>query len=124
MGPPASLPNFRQLAERIAENTGCQPEAPYDQFLGKLADDAVDVHTLCRDIIRDSGSSTTPLHRSLLHLFREPKRLRIVTTNFDLHFTTAAKEGELHFPQYRAPALPLGHDFSGIVYLHGNILDE
>src|SRR5258707_1524980 len=71
MGPPAYLPNFRQLAERIAENTGCQPEAPYDQFLGKLADDAVDVHTLCRDIIRDSGSSPNPLHRSLLHLFRE-----------------------------------------------------
>ncbi|KUK82574.1 MAG: hypothetical protein XD96_0775 [Petrotoga mobilis] len=37
-----------------------------------------------------------------------------------MHFTKAAvKNFQGKVPIYRAPALPLGHQFSGIIYLHG-----
>ena len=46
--------------------------------------------------------------------------VRLVTTNFDLHFETAANALFGTVPDvYRAPALPLGYDFSGIVHVHG-----
>lgn len=43
-----------------------------------------------------------------------------VTTNFDLHFEAAASMLFGSTPEvYRAPALPLGYDFTGIVHVHG-----
>jgi hypothetical protein len=124
MGPPSNLPSFKQLTERIAENTGHDPTEPYDVFLGTLADAGVNVHTLCQEIIRNSVSSPAPLHEYLLRVSREPNRSRIITTNFDRHFSTAALQLGWDIPEYRAPALPVGHDFNGIVYLHGAIDDE
>lgn len=50
--------------------------------------------------------------------------MRLVTTNFDSHFSAAARvvfendpACELHF----APALPPGDSFSGIIYLYGGV---
>jgi hypothetical protein len=60
---------------------------------------------------------------NLLRLFQSGKSVRLVTTNFDSHFTNAAhtiftdKEAEVFY----APALPLGNPFQGIVYLHGSV---
>ncbi|MBI3965799.1 MAG: SIR2 family protein [Chloroflexi bacterium] len=60
----------------------------------------------------------------MLRLFRSANDVRLVTTNFDQHFTMAATETFARpFGQppatYHAPALPLGDRFNGIVYLHG-----
>jgi hypothetical protein len=43
-----------------------------------------------------------------------------VTTNFDTHFSVAA-EGlfQAKVETFYGPALPLGYDFTGLVYLHG-----
>jgi hypothetical protein len=48
--------------------------------------------------------------------------LRIVTTNFDTHLSAAAEAryGPA-IETFSAPALPLGRDFRGIVYLHGSL---
>ena len=50
--------------------------------------------------------------------------MRLVTTNFDSLFNdTAEKLWEVEQPEYYyAPALPLGNDFNGIIYLHGSVL--
>lgn len=125
MSPPSSLPNFRDLVRKIESKTGNlltwdpEKEAP-DRFLGRLKEKGPRVHKLVWDIIKNQDSNPTDLHYALLSLFRSPQEVRIVTTNFDTHFSTAAAElfdGEV--PIYYAPALPLGHRFNGIVYLHG-----
>ncbi len=124
MGPPSNLPGFEKLAARIAENTKHTVQAPYDELLGDLAADGVLVHQLCRDIIAAPGSTHSPIHTDLMRLFRVKERVRVVTTNFDPHFTGAATELGWTVPVYQAPALPLGHDFFGIVHLHGSSQDE
>ena len=59
-----------------------------------------------------------------MELYRSVEDIRLVTTNFDQHFETAAQEHFERLPRiHQAPALPLGDDFSGIVYLHGSIMD-
>jgi hypothetical protein len=125
MSSPSNLPNFEKLVREIESKTGNlltwepKKEAP-DRFLGRLEEKGPRVHKLVWDRIKNQDSKPTDLHYALLSLFRSPQEVRIVTTNFDTHFTIAAAElfdGEV--PIYRAPALPLGHQFNGIVYLHG-----
>jgi hypothetical protein len=124
MGPPANLPGFEKLAELISQNTPHPVRKPYDEFLGDLATAGVKVHELCRTFINVAGSAPTPLHLDLVRLFRRPGLVRVVTTNFDGHFTAAAQAAGWTVPIYHAPALPLGHDFHGIVHLHGSLCDE
>ncbi len=75
-------------------------------------------------ILTNPASKPTSLHTDLLRLFRSGDAIRLVTTNFDPHFSTAAR---LTFPDsepceiHYAPALPLGDSFTGIVYLHGGV---
>ena len=48
--------------------------------------------------------------------------VRIVTTNFDNHFTTALNAKFDPPPEvFKAPALPVGGRFTGLVYLHGSV---
>ena len=44
-----------------------------------------------------------------------------MTTNYDLHLSEALEALGKGFTQETAPALPLGDDFNGIVYLHGRL---
>ncbi len=124
MDPPSKLPNFLALATKIAERVSkpLKKGEPLDQFLGRLTTGGVDVHTITHEIIRNPDSKPNPLHRIILSLFSSPSSIRLITTNFDRHFTTVARE---LFPggvdSFIAPALPLGHKFNGIVYLHGCI---
>jgi len=61
----------------------------------------------------------------MLALFRSPGEVRIVTTNFDRHFSTVAAELYKDGVEiYYAPALPLGREFNGLVYLHGSVDKE
>lgn len=122
MGPPSNLVSFRRLACDIAQGTGRDPSEgePLDRFLGQLHHGGVAVHERAAQLLSPEGSTPNALHHDLLRLFRTADRVRLVTTNFDLHFETAADALFSAVPDvYRAPALPLGYDFSGIVHVHG-----
>lgn len=122
MGDPANLPDFNFLADRIAAGSGeARPDQePADRFLGRLHRKGVEVHQRAATLLTLAPESYTPLHKNLLRLFAEVEHLRVVTTNLDTLFEEA---GAIVFDNssdiYRAPALPLGHDFSGIVHVHG-----
>ena len=120
MGPPSNLPDFEKLANDIAGGAGEAAKAPLDRFLGQLQHRGIPVHTRAASLLSNPDSQPKALHRELLKLFRTVDRVRIVTTNFDLHFQSAAQELFGGLPEhYRAPALPLGDRFNGIVHVHG-----
>lgn len=131
---PSSLPLFGKLADRLAEGTrlsrhnsetdhaahGTAKHQPIDRFLGRLVKDGVNVKERTRDILIGDHTKPNALHAAVAKLFCSPENLRIVTTNFDTHFSTVitdAFNGSVEI--YQAPALPLGSDFTGLVYLHG-----
>jgi hypothetical protein len=128
-GPPSDLPDFRGLAAEVAKDTRFENdltkyEQRLDGYFGELARSDVKIQELVRQRIGVSTSLPTDVHRSILDLFQDPKDIRIVTTNFDPHFTSVVAERKLKCDQYFAPALPLGHRFRGIVYLHGSLQRE
>lgn len=120
MGAPSNLASFWTLASDIARGTGLAPSQPLDRFLGQLHHRKVAVHERAAQLLSPIGSAPNTLHYDLLKLFRTADRIKLVTTNFDLHFEAAANELYGSVPDvYRAPALPIGYDFSGIVHVHG-----
>lgn len=120
MGAPSNLASFWELTNDIAQGTGREPAEPLDRFLGQLHHNEVKVHERAAQFLSPAGSEPNALHQDLLRLFRTADRVRLVTTNFDLHFETAASTLFGSTPDvYRAPALPLGNDFTGIVHVHG-----
>jgi len=120
MGSPSNLASFWKLTCDIAQGTGLAPNEPLDRFLGQLHHRKVAVHERAAQHLSPAASAPNALHHNLLRLFRTADRVRLVTTNFDLHFETAASTLFGSVPDvYRAPALPLGYDFSGIVHVHG-----
>ena len=124
MGSPAELPDFGELARRIAEGTGStiQDDETEDQFLGRIKDRGPDVHQLAAQVLQPNDSEPTKLHRNLLRLYSDPEKVRIVTTNFDLLFEQAADDIFNTAPEvFQAPALPLGQRFQGIVHIHGSV---
>ena len=124
MGEPACLPNFESLTAKIAERDNIvQNESEnLEQFLGRLHDDGVKVHDIATCVLSPEGLQPTLLHRDLLRLYRKEEPVRLVTTNFDLLFEQAAREiFDNPLDVFHAPALPLGHQFSGIVHVHGCI---
>lgn len=123
LGAPSSLPSFAQLTKRIASEAGVEPptgSVPLDQFLGDL-DGPIDVHQRAYDIISNTASQPNALHRALVRLPKGNADAHMVTTNYDLHLSTSMTElGDMP-SEFDGPALPLGNDFSGIVYLHGSV---
>lgn len=125
--PPSNYPNFRKLAEEaggVFGHTDTKFE-PVDQFFGRLDRSGPSrVHQWVQKRLSGKDSFPNPHHSTLLRLFRSPEQVRIVTTNFDRHFSTAAGEvfnGITTLEDYCAPALPVGSHFSGLVYLHGAV---
>lgn len=121
--PPSNYPNFEELSNMIAAGVATREDGePIDRFLGRLEIQGVNVHRRAYEFLRDPSSKPNTLHYSLLSLFSSNDSIRLVTTNFDTHFTTAAaKTGDSLPEHYFAPALPLGDNFSGIIYLHGSV---
>ncbi|MFM8479306.1 MAG: SIR2 family protein [Planctomycetaceae bacterium] len=119
--PPSNLPKFEGLAKQIAGVETLRTGEKEDAFLGRLSRDKKNVHESAARILLNEDSAPTDLHYDLLRLFRKPENVRVVTTNFDSHFSTANKKvfRKSKAAEHVAPALPLGDDFSGIVYLHG-----
>lgn len=124
MAPPSNLPNFDDLTQRIAGTVFKRdPKSEtFDQFLGRVERNGVNVHQRCHQIISSPQSAPSDLHRSLLKCFHRKEHIKIVTTNFDNHFTNAFNQVfSSTVDEFFAPALPLASDFTGIVYLHGSI---
>lgn len=125
MAPPAGHPNFRSLAEIVATQLG-HPASDQDllipdEFLGELAE-SFGVHQAVRSVISRQDAEPNPLHHALVRLASAGGRFRMVTTNYDTLLTAAADDVNTNI--YCGPALPLGDDFTGIVYLHGSIDNE
>ena len=94
-----------------------------DLLLGRLEDAGHEVHRLVADRLQPTGSEPNDLHRAIVGLAADPA-VRIVTTNYDKHLSTALSDAGEEIREYVAPALPMGDDFDGIVYLHGSLADE
>lgn len=124
-GSPSNLDDFFTLANKIAEGTGRTSSIPLDRFLGELHHQGVSVHHRAVPLLTPANSRPTSLHKDLIRLFKTGKNVRVVTTNFDLHFEDAFKsiftDTSLHPHVYHAPALPRGQRFHGIVHVHGSI---
>lgn len=116
--PPSSLPLFGELARRVGQASGIQrgERESEDRYLGRLKARGVHVHEAVARILVNDQTHPHELHHLLLQLFPSTQQVRLVTTNFDTHFSTAIDTGT---EVYYAPALPVGDDFSGLVYLHG-----
>ena len=124
MGEPADLPDFENLARAIAKGTGSTLEQRglEDVFLGRLHDRGIAVHELAARELSKNNPQPTDLHKDLLRLHLAKQSVRLVTTNFDLLFERAAEEVLDRKPEvFRAPALPRGTNFTGIVHVHGAI---
>lgn len=125
---PADLPDFRTLTADIAadaqvEVTDRELEQP-DVVLGQLADRQVDVHLRVATRLGVPSSEPNDLHRTLIDLALSGGPIRLVTTNYDMHLSSVLSEGDVGVDEYVGPALPVGDDFTGIVYLHGNLEQE
>lgn len=128
MGSPSDYPDFRRLARDVAQQAGEDepgPDEPLENFFGKLKSQGLDVHSIVKRQLTNPHSRPNELHSGVLSLFKNTSNVRLVTTNFDSHFSTCAIDVLGNIPEtYRAPALPLGHRLNGIVYLHGSVEQE
>lgn len=124
MGEPACLPNFKHLAQTIAREGfhDLEDGEEIDRFLGRLQYGGVKVHERAAEALFRDGLEPTELHRNLLRLYPDAGPVYVVTTNFDLLFEQAAEDLFGSVPEvFRAPALPLGRQFNGIIHLHGAV---
>jgi hypothetical protein len=121
---PSNLPLFTELTRLVAQDA----HRPYDPntgetedaFLDRLERTGVSVHELVRARVGRTDSQPNALHSAIVELFTRVEDVRVVTTNYDKHLSTAAEQKfGVAPPSYCGPALPLGRDFSGIVNIHG-----
>jgi hypothetical protein len=134
---PAGLPGFKGLVEQIYRLNGTAPSDIEREALGRWQFDAT-LDLLERRLpgqrlavrralaqalnpkLRRKGATDT--HAALLRLARSREgAFRLVTTNFDRVFHTAAKRTGQAFQAYAAPMLPIPKNsrWNGLVYLHG-----
>ncbi|MFV8167342.1 DUF4020 domain-containing protein [Mycobacterium sp. 134] len=122
IGPPSNLPGFWHLAEiirdesELGEAIGKLDGQALDEVLGRIDHDYdVDVHLRAAELLSPTGSSPNRLHHAIAAL-AQSSCARVVTTNYDRHLSAAFGQD---VSEYVAPALPVGNDFHGLVYLHG-----
>ena len=124
MGAPTLLPAFAGLGQELGAEARIvqQEKEELERYLGRISDSGFPLHKQAAIRIKKANESNR-LHRALIDLTRVGKALRVVTTNFDLHLSNCAREvyGTDGVDEFFAPALPLGDDFEGIVYLHGAV---
>lgn len=132
IGSPSDLPSFPGLAAQVAhilqsplDPTADEWKSQLDTFMDVLDEgDGVDVHRLVQGIVTQSESQPNANHEALARIAAKYST-RVVTTNYDLHLETALRKHHRGaFDVFRAPAMPLGDDFEGLVYLHGSASDD
>ncbi|HEX3552047.1 MAG TPA: SIR2 family protein [Thermoanaerobaculia bacterium] len=120
--PPASLPSFQSMIEGLVKRELSPDElGQMDRVLGRAKEEGIPVHRLAAEALSRQASHFNALHENLVALFGSAAAVRIVTTNFDLHFEGAieARPDLTGVEVYTAPALPVGSSFTGLVHLHG-----
>ena len=125
VGEPTSLPDFKELAEKIAEGTRhtLSDSDPCEFFLGMLKAEDIHVNEETAEILSDACKEPNKLHEAIIDLFQNPEDIKIVTTNYDQMFERVLASRKLQSKVYNAPALPLGNDINGIIHIHGNVDD-
>ena len=134
---PAGLPGFKGLVEKIYKLTGTPPtdieqevfsrgqfDATLDLLERRLPGQRLAVRQALAKVLKPKlrRRGATETHEALLTLARSREgALRLVTTNFDRVFDTAAKRSSQSFQAYSAPMLPIPKKsrWNGLVYLHG-----
>lgn len=123
---PVCFPDFNELVQQIRDSKPDYQRCRYkneneanEVYLSYLDSKAKGIRKRCAEILQTD--LTTELHRNILKLASATGEPKVVTTNFDPCFATAAKETKFELPQYSAPALPLGDSFDGLIHLHGNV---
>ncbi|WP_305785572.1 SIR2 family protein [Symbioplanes lichenis] len=119
IAPPSNLPSFWKLTEEIAADAGVPMGTDeLDVILGYAdAHPLMDVHRRIAETIGVATSRPNDVHRAIGRLAAAGPTARVVTTNYDRHLSTVLPG----LAEYRGPALPLGNDFDGLVYLHGTL---
>lgn len=125
---PSDLPDFRTLAADIAADAQVavidgELQQP-DVLLGRLADQQVDVHRRLAARIGVPSSKPNRLHEAIVQLAAARPPMRIVTTNYDRHLSSVLAARGIEVVEYMGPALPMGDQFTGLVYLHGSLQQE
>ena len=126
MQPPQSLVSFRDLVKDIAKDVDpsgkckslMEDGESCEAALGRLSEIG-DIYASCS--ARLNRSICSELHKNILALSMQGGAIRVVTTNFDKKFESAAGLVGCQMRIYQAPALPMGDSFDGMVYLHGNV---
>jgi hypothetical protein len=139
---PAGLPGFKGLVEQIyrLNGTTCtaieqetfdreQFDATLDLLERRLPGQRLAVRRALAQVLQPKlrRKGATDTHAALLRLARSRAgALRLVTTNFDRVFDTAAKRSGQPFQAYAAPMLPIPKNsrWDGLVYLHGLLPDK
>lgn len=124
VAPPSDLPLFETLTRDLADlaRVPFKTDVALDFFLGSMPADFA-LHAHARDLIARADSQPNSTHHAIVRLADACGPVRVVTTNFDDHLMSAARaEGIEVEDQWFGPAVPLGHDFTGLVHLHGTVL--
>lgn len=126
LGKPSNLPLFEGLAKKLARLAShpFSKRGGLDFLIGQLESlpQGFDAHHHAHALISDPKSRFNPLHGAIVDLAGIGGAFRVVTTNYDDHLASAAGSGSIVIPDtWYAPALPLGHDFAGLVHLHGSV---
>ena len=134
---PAGLPGFKGLVDRIYKLTGTtfsaieykafergQFDATLDLLERRLPGQRLVVRRALMQALKPklNRKGVTDTQAALLRLARSREgALKLVTTNFDRVFHTAAKRSGQAFQAYTAPMLPIPKNsrWDGVVYLHG-----
>lgn len=122
--PPSNLPSYEQLATKLAEEA--DEPLPHngeqlDRFIGMLPDN-FNAHKRTKDLMRGDDIHCNSTHEAIVRLASSVKTPRIVTTNYDLLLEEAAQKQNCDLGRsYYGPAVPIGSDFSGLLYLHGSV---
>lgn len=139
---PAGLPGFKGLVNQIYDLNGTtfediereafnrgQYDATLDLLERRIPGQRLAVRRALAQALKPKlrRMGSTDSHAALLRLARSRQgALRLVTTNFDRVFHTAAKRTGQPFESYAAPMLPIPKNsrWDGIVYLHGLLPDK
>ncbi len=139
---PAGLPGFKGLVEHIYRLNGTelidierdafdrgQFDATLDLLERRLPGQRLAVRRALAQALKPNlrRKGATDTHAALLRLARSRGgALRLVTTNFDRVFHTAAKRTGQAFQAYAAPMLPVPKNsrWDGLVYLHGLLAER
>jgi hypothetical protein len=118
---PSNLPLYGDLARNIAATLGVEFDSSVDpdRFLGLLSSTHPSVKEQVKAVTGDERTLPNVNHKALARL-AVALNAPLVSTNYDgLIERAAGEEGISLGDRHCAPALPLGRQFEGIVYLHG-----